>query len=175
MKVDSTKFLSVAVLLLISTLGVNGGTSTEPAIVKDVSFDNHGDFLEARITATGESRYSYFELSEPHRLVVDFHGIQNTIRFREKRVDAGGVERVRTSLFSDTTRTTTRIVFDLNKDAPFRLIDDGGGIVRIVFGQTARAPRNQTAGPAIAMEPGNYPSASATRALKLAAVWVMPE
>jgi type IV pilus assembly protein PilQ len=43
----------------------------------------------------------------------------------------------------------------LNKDVPYRVIEDGGGIVRIVVGDTARAPGNQTAGPAIV--PANAP------------------
>ena len=52
MRVDSGKFLSVGVLVLISTLAVNGATSKEAAIVKDVSFQNNGDILEAKITAS---------------------------------------------------------------------------------------------------------------------------
>src|SRR5437764_13102161 len=120
MKVDSRKFLSVGVLLMISTLAVNGATSIEASIVKDVSFNNDGGLLEAKISATDDSKYTYFELREPHRLVVDFHGIQNTIRFREKQIDFAGVERVRTSFFSDQNRKCSRIVFDLTKDAPYR-------------------------------------------------------
>jgi len=126
MRVDSRKFLSVGVLLLILTLAVHGATSKEPTIVKDVSFSNSGDSLEAKITAGEDSKFTYFELSDPHRLVVDFHGIQNTISFKEKRIGAAGVERVRTSFFSDRQRKATRIVFDLSKDAPYRVIEDGG-------------------------------------------------
>jgi len=137
----------VGVLLLISTLVVNGAASKEPAIVKDVSFSNNGDSLEAKIIASSDSKFTYFELRSPHRLVIDFHGIQNTISFKEKQIDAVGVERVRTSMFSDRNRKATRIVFDLKKDAPYRVIEDGAGIVRIVFGETVRAPENQTAGP----------------------------
>ena len=133
----------------MSTLAVNGATSREMANVKDVSFSNQGDSLEARIIATEDSKYTHFELSDPRRLVVDFHGIQNAVTFKEKRIDSEGVERVRASFFSDQTRSATRIVFDLAKDVRYRIIDDGGGIVRVVFGETARAPRNQTAGPVI--------------------------
>jgi type IV pilus assembly protein PilQ len=117
--------------------------------VKDVSFSNNGDSLEAKITASDDTKFTYFELKNPHRLVIDFHGIQNTISFKEKQIDAAGVDRVRTSLFSDRNRKATRIVFDLKKDAPFRVIEDAAGIVRVVFGETVRAPENQTAGPAI--------------------------
>ena len=105
MRVDSVKFLSVGVLLLISTLALNGAASKEAVIVKDVSFNHDGESLEVKITATDESKYTYFELNRPHRLVVDFHGIQNTIRFKEKKIETAGVERVRTSFFSDVVRT----------------------------------------------------------------------
>jgi type IV pilus assembly protein PilQ len=149
MRVDSRKLLAVGVLVLISTLAVNGAASKEPAIVKDVSFSNNGDSLEAKIIASEDSKFTYFELAEPHRLVVDFHGMHNTISFKEKQINAAGVERVRTSLFSDRNRKATRIVFDLKRDVPYRVIEDGEGVVRIVFGRTAKAPANQTAGPAI--------------------------
>jgi type IV pilus assembly protein PilQ len=151
MRFDSGKFLPVGVLLLISTLAVNGAASRETAIVKDVSFTNNGESLEARIIATDESKYTHFELDHPHRLVVDFHGIQNTISFREKKIDAAGLQRVRTSFFSDKSRNATRIVFDLADDAMYRLIDEGGGSVRIVFGPAVHAPLNQVAGPPVAI------------------------
>ena len=117
MRVDSVKFLSVGVLLLISTLILNGAASTEAVIVKDVSFSHDGESLEVKISATDESKYTYFELNHPHRLVVDFHGIQNTISFKEKKIEAAGLASVRTSFFSDKTRKATRIVFDLAQDA----------------------------------------------------------
>jgi type IV pilus assembly protein PilQ len=169
MRVDSRKFLPVGVLLFIATLAVQGATSKEATIIKDVSFSHTEDSLEAKITAGGESKYTYFELKNPHRLVIDFHGIQNAIHFKEKTIGTAGVERVRTSLFSDKTRKATRIVFDLSKDVPYRVIDDGAGIVRIVFGETARAPQNQTAGPAIVPEAKSV-SGAASPALKLASL-----
>lgn len=155
MKVDSRKFLSVGVLVLISTLAVNGATARETATVKDVSFNTNEDSLEVKITTTQETRFTYFELNRPHRLVVDFHGIQNNIGFREKRITSSGVERVRTSYFESRKRKATRIVFDLAADAPYRVLDDGGGVVRVVFGDTARAPLNLTDGPPVVPEPAN--------------------
>ena len=164
MRVEVRKFLSVAVLLLISTLAVNGASSIDTAVVRDVSFSANGDSLEFKITASKDSKFTYFELQSPHRLVIDFHGNQNNIGFKEKRIDSTGVERVRTSFFSDQTREATRIVFDLAEKTPYRVLEDGGGIVRIVFGVTARAPSNLTAGPAMIPEP------AATSVTKLPAV-----
>jgi type IV pilus assembly protein PilQ len=153
MRVDSRKFLSVGVLLLISTLAVNGAAARENAIVKDVSFNISGDSLEVKITTTQDTKFTYFELNGPHRLVVDFHGIQNNIGFKEKRIGSAGVERVRTSFFDTKNRKATRIVFDLTDNAPFRVLEDGSGIVRVVFGETSRAPLNLTAGPPVVPEP----------------------
>jgi type IV pilus assembly protein PilQ len=153
MRVDSGKFLSVGVLLLISTLAVNGASSRETGIVKDVSVNTTADSVEVKITATEEAKFTYFALSNPHRLVVDFHGIQNTIGFKEKLIESAGVERIRTSFFSDDKRKATRIVFDLSDGVPYRVLEDGGGVVRLVFGNSVRAPLNQTAGPVFVPEP----------------------
>jgi type IV pilus assembly protein PilQ len=153
MRVEVRKFLSVWLLLLIATLAVNGATSIDTAVVKDVSVSANGESLEFKIAASQDSKFTYFELQSPHRLVIDFHGNQNNIGFKEKRIDSAGVERVRTSFFSDQTRKATRIVFDLAEKTPYRVLEDGGGIVRIVFGETARAPWNLTAGPAMIPEP----------------------
>jgi len=87
MRVDSGKFASVGVLLLISTLAVNGAASKDSVIVKDVSFNSNGESLEVKITASDETKYTHFVLDHPRRLVVDFHGIQNTISFKEKKID----------------------------------------------------------------------------------------
>jgi type IV pilus assembly protein PilQ len=154
MRVDSRKFLSVGVLVLISTLAVNGATARENAAVKDISFTTVGESLEVKITTPAETKFTYFELNGPHRLVVDFHGIQNNIGFKEKQVANAGVTRVRTASFESKNRKATRIVFDLNANAPYRVIDDGSGVVRVVFGTTARAPLNLTAGPPVVPQPG---------------------
>src|SRR5215470_13525295 len=175
MRIDSRKLISVGMMLFILTLAVHGATSKVATIIKDVSFSNTGDSLEAKITAGEGAKYTYFELKQPHRLVVDFHGIQNTIRFKERHIGAAGVERVRTSFYSDGARQATRIVFDLSQDVPYRVMDEAGA-VRIVFGNTARAPQNQTAGPVVVPEPVSYTvSAVASPALKLASVLPQPE
>ena len=64
--------------------------------------------------------------------MVDFHGIQNGIGFKEKPIEAAGVERVRTSYFSDKSRNATRIVFDILEQVSYQVVDDGNG-VRVVF------------------------------------------
>jgi type IV pilus assembly protein PilQ len=156
---DSRKLLAVSVLLLVSTLAVHGATSKETAVVKDVSFNPNGSSLEVTIATSERPQYTYFELSDPPRLVIDFHGNRNGIGFREKEVDKAGVERVRTSFFTDKTRRATRIVFDLTGDVHYSVTDDGDSNVRVTFGQRQgegqrtkraeppRAPLSLIAGP----------------------------
>lgn len=159
---DSRKCVAVGVLLLLSTLVVNGASTREIAAVKDVSFRSDGQSLEVKISAAGEIEYTYFELQSPRRLVVDFHGLENQIGFREKQVESVGVERVRTSVFTDNKRRATRVVFDLTGKVPYEVSDDGA-VVRVVFNPAAAtqktavedkadagAPVNLVAGPAVA-------------------------
>jgi type IV pilus assembly protein PilQ len=169
MRVDSRKFLSVGVLLLISTLAVNGASSREAAFVKDVSITATDGSLEVKIAVTADSKFSYFELSDPHRLVVDFRGMQNAIHFKEKQIGTAGVERIRTSFFKDKSREATRLVFDLTGSVPYRVLEDGDGLVRVVLGETAKAPANLTAGPPVVAQPLS-PSASRLPNVQLASV-----
>jgi type IV pilus assembly protein PilQ len=122
--------------------------------VKDVAFTSSGRSLEAKITSSESPRFTYFELDGPHRLVVDFHGLKNGIAFTQRNIAASGVTRVRTSYFTSLERSATRIVFDLDKSVNYRVIDDGAGVVRVVFDNvdvepiTIQAPINLIAGPA---------------------------
>jgi type IV pilus assembly protein PilQ len=148
------KFLVVFALVLALTLVVQAASSKD-AIVKDVAFSSTGRSLEARITASESARFTYFELDGPHRLVVDFHGLKNGISFSQKNIAAAGVTRVRTSYFTAPDRTATRIVFDLDKTVNYRVIDDGAGVVRVLFAGPAYedgpapAPANLIAGPPV--------------------------
>ncbi|MBI4474301.1 MAG: type IV pilus secretin PilQ [Acidobacteria bacterium] len=148
---DSRKFLLVGMLLLVSTLGVNGASpfrsSQGTPVVKDVSFNTTGEVLEVKITATEGAKFTYFELTSPPRLVVDFPGIQNELGFKEREIEHNAVARIRASLFKDRKRQATRIVFDLKENVPYDVVDDGNGIVRVTFGMTRPAPMNLTAGP----------------------------
>jgi type IV pilus assembly protein PilQ len=129
------KLRIMGVLVLALTLGIQAASSKETAAVKDVSLNSVGMSLEARITTTESAKFTYFELEGPHRLVVDFHGLKNGIGFSQKSIQAVGVERVRTSYFKTNDRAATRIVFDIDKNVNYRVIDDGDGIVRILFSE----------------------------------------
>src|SRR6266516_2101906 len=137
---DSRKCLAICTLLLATALAVHGASPKSAAVVKDVSLNRSGQSLEVKITATEETKFTYFELSKPHRLVVAFPGIQNSIGFKEKHVDASGVERIRTSLFTNGDVQATRVVFDLTERARYRLTNEGAGVVRVQFDGDAENP-----------------------------------
>src|SRR5262245_35967938 len=128
------KWLALATLLFGATLAIQAASSKASAVVKDVAFNRSGQTLEVRITATEATKFNYFELSSPRRLVVDFPGIQNGIGFKQKDVGASGVERIRTSLFTNGDRTATRVVFDLAAGVPYKVTDEGEGHIRVLFG-----------------------------------------
>jgi type IV pilus assembly protein PilQ len=149
------KFLVMFVFAVALTLVVQAA-SPKDAFVKDVAFSAAGRSLEARITASESARFTYFELDGPHRLVVDFHGLKNGISFTQKDIEAAGVTRVRTSYFTAPDRAATRIVFDLDQSVNYRVIDDGDGVVRVVFvnpdgllAEPGRVPANLIAGPPV--------------------------
>ena len=150
---DFRKFTITFVFVAALTLVVQAGSSTD-AIVKDVAFSSSGRSLEAKITSSESPRFTYFELDGPHRLVVDFHGLKNGIAFTQRNVAASGVTRVRTSYFTSPDRSATRIVFDLDKSVNYRVIDEGAGVVRVVFENvnaepiSIQAPINLVVGPA---------------------------
>src|SRR5262245_12280774 len=128
---DFRKVSIIFVLAVALSLAV--AASPKEAFVKDVAFSASGRSLEAKITSTESAKFTYFELDGPHRLVVDFHGLKNGVGFSQKTIQAVGVERVRTSYFTAADRTATRIVFDIERNVNYRVIDDGDGIVRIMF------------------------------------------
>jgi len=157
---DLRKFMVMFALVVALTLVVQAA-SPKDAFVQDVALSSAGRFLEARITASESARFTYFELDGPHRLVVDFHGLKNNIAFTQKNIESAGVTRVRTSYFTAPDRTATRIVFDLDKTVDYRVIDDGAGVVRVVFDRpeagTIQVPSNLIAGPPVLPKPEEAP------------------
>jgi len=132
----------LAFTLVVQAVGPEAGPKETTLVkaVKDVAIKPIGDSMEARITTTGTARFTYFELTGPRRLVVDFHDLQNAVSFKEKLVSVAGVERVRAGLFQDKDRSVTRIVFDLTRDAQYQIVDDKTEMVLIVFGHPSSAP-----------------------------------
>lgn len=143
---DRRKFLAIALLMIPVTFAVVGASPKTLPSVRDINVSSNGNSVEVRILTDSLVRYTYFELSSPRRLVVDFHGSQSGLEFREREVATAGVDRIRTSAFTSRDRKATRVVFDLGRDVPYR-ISDGEGAVTVTFGneEPATAPANLTA------------------------------
>jgi type IV pilus assembly protein PilQ len=178
---DFRKFLVFGVLVLILTLAVQAASPKEAATVKDVAVTSSGPALEAKITASEAARFTYFELEGPRRLVVDFHGLQNGVAFTQKTVQLAGLERIRTSYFSTEARKATRIVFDLAGGVNYQVVDDGAGVVRVVFGDPGKivpvenVPVNLVAGPPVLVkEEQTSPGLSRASLAALATIQLAP-
>ena len=169
---DFRKLLVFGVIVIALTLAVQAASPKDAAMVKDIAVTSSGQALEAKITTTETVRFTYFELEKPRRLVVDFHGLKNGVGFTQKKVDTAGVEKIRTSYFSTPDRTATRIVFDLVAGVNYQVVDDGAGVVRVLFGDSKpQAPAadhvssNLVAGPAVVVKEEEAPAVAARASL----------
>jgi len=144
---DSRKALPFGVLVLAFTFVIQAVAPTGSPAVKELVMTPGENSVEAQITTTAPAKYTYFELTGPRRLVMDFHDVQNDLAFKEKQVFVAGVERIRAGMFQDKDRSATRIVFDLDDAARYRILDDKSGLLRIVFAQNnpANSPLNPVA------------------------------
>ena len=177
MRLDFRKCSMMFVLAVALSLAV--AASPKEAFVKDVAFSASGRSLEAKITTSESAKFTYFELNGPHRLVVDFHGLRNGIAFTQKNIAAAGVTRVRTSYFTAPDRSATRIVFDMDNTVNYRVIDDGEGVVRVMFDAEGgfepleiQTPVNLIAGPPVLTKPETVPALPKVRLESLSTVKV---
>ena len=112
--------------------------------------------LAITIAADGVLSYEDFYLANPVRLVVDFSGV-NAAR-QSVPVDKGAVKRVRLAQFSTGDPRVARMVVDLDRRTPYRIVDASDG-VKILFDQTGAARPVATPEPLAAMRPAVEPAA----------------
>jgi type IV pilus secretin PilQ/predicted competence protein len=168
---DFKRLLVFGVLVVLLTLVVQAASPKDAAMVKDLAVTSSGETLEAKITSSETARFTYFELDAPRRLVVDFHGLKNGINFTQKKVETAGVAKIRTSYFSTPARKATRIVFDLAAGVNYQVVDDGGGVVRVLVGDPKlhvpvadQIPSNLLAGQPVFVTTEEETTAALTRA-----------
>jgi type IV pilus assembly protein PilQ len=137
------------------TLAIQAASPKDTAIVSALELNSGSQSLEAKITMAEKSRYTYFELDSPRRLVVDFHGLKNGLNFTRKKVGAAGVEQIRTSFFDSKGRKATRVVFDLDPGVNYLVASDGDGVVRVVFGELTAPVPTAPATPGVATASNN--------------------
>ena len=92
--------------------------------------------LAFTVKADGRLQYRDFLLAGPDRLVVDFADVTRALeRQGRSRSEQDPVRKVRLGQFSAAAPKVARLVLDLSKKAPYRIIDGSDG-VRIVFGDS---------------------------------------
>jgi type IV pilus secretin PilQ/predicted competence protein len=110
-----------------------------------VTRDDVPDRLAFTVKADGRLEYRDFTLPNPDRVVVDFANVQARAGMRSMDVGEDPVRKVRLGQFSAASPKVARLVVDLTKPTPYRIIDGKDGI-RLVFGDAtaqaapARAP-----------------------------------
>ena len=154
---DLRKFMVMFALVVALTFVVQAA-SPKDAFVQDVALSSTGRFLEARITASESARFTYFELDGPHRLLLSIFTASKIISLSRRRtLNLLGLPAFGQVIRMAPDRTATRIVFDLDKTVDYRVIDDGAGVVRVVFdgpeADTIQVPSNLIAGPPVFPKP----------------------
>jgi type IV pilus assembly protein PilQ len=117
----------------------------------------------------GALQYESFMLSNPARLVVDLKQANN--QFRQPRLSASGplLSAVRVAQFKTGAQPVSRVVFDLQRPAPFQVIP-AGRTLEVVLGEAAAhapAPVAPKPEPLLAAaEPVAAPAAQEPQALE---------
>jgi type IV pilus assembly protein PilQ len=173
MTVFTRATVKASLVLLLSTVAL-GESSQSPVTVETLEMNPTPKGVEFTVRSTGKVRYSYFKLEGP-RLVVDFHKASNGLGILRKKVGQAGVAQVRTSSFTDPDRDVTRVVFDLEHEVPFEIVDHGSGEVLVRFASEAAASFELPAVPREAPEvgvtlPTLSPNVDASDAKRVAAV-----
>ncbi|HXY39660.1 MAG TPA: type IV pilus secretin PilQ [Vicinamibacteria bacterium] len=101
-----------------------------------VTRDQSDGMLAFTVRADGRLQYRDFLLPNPDRLVVDFPDVTARASVRALDVAQDPVRKVRLGQFSAAAPRVARLVVDLSRKSPYRIIDGSDG-VRIVFGESA--------------------------------------
>ncbi len=123
-----------------------------------VSRDELEGLLAFTVKADGRLQYRDFLLPAPDRLVVDFSDVTARATVRTLEVGQDPVRKVRLGQFSAVAPKVARLVLDLSRKAPYRIIDGSDG-VRIVFGESAATEAAGDHAPLAALrsaEPGAF-------------------
>jgi type IV pilus assembly protein PilQ len=106
--------------------------------LKKIETVGHGDSLEVQLAGDGDITYKSFRLVNPARVVIDLAGVRNTVAQKTLSVSDASVTRVRVGQFKDAPDPITRVVFEIDEKATYR-IDKDGSRLRVTFGGAAPA------------------------------------
>jgi type IV pilus secretin PilQ/predicted competence protein len=132
------------------------GKRKPASALKGVTQREEDGQLAITIAADGTLAYEDFYLANPVRLVVDFSGV-NAVR-QNVAVEKGAVRRIRLAQFSTGDPRVARMVVDLDRRMPYRIVEASDG-VKILLDQSGAGRPVATAEPLAAMRPAAEPAA----------------
>jgi len=101
--------------------------------ISEVSTSQEGKDLVVSVRSNCELSFQEFNLSNPSRLVVDFHNVENRASVLNYPIGAAGVKQLRVRQFQSTDPKIARLVFDLDKEEGAHEITADSQGTRIVF------------------------------------------
>ncbi|HEX9901366.1 MAG TPA: AMIN domain-containing protein [Acidobacteriota bacterium] len=124
--------LRLVFLLWAGLLGLTlaGSAAADSSRLVSVQPAIHSAELEVLIRLEGAFQYTFFELQDPLRLVMDFTPVQEVAASGVIPVQAFGVEKIRTG---QPQPGTARVVFEFGARTPFYLINKTPDGVQVLF------------------------------------------
>ncbi|MEJ2719743.1 MAG: AMIN domain-containing protein [bacterium] len=139
--VRKTMVATLLIGVLIASTAVQGETSKVSSLRVERDQSGSSSFI---ISKSGTMDLQDFTMEDPPRLVLDFVGATHELSTSEFEGDGDFVRKVRTSQFSDEPDLVTRIVFDLTKDADYKVVDQGELVTVRFFNKTStEEPKNR--------------------------------
>lgn len=104
--------------------------AASPAEMREVRIASEGTETEITVVVGGPATPRHMMLSNPPRLLLDIKGVNRGLARRHyDRIDRGGVLGIRSTRFRPGT---VRLIFDLEREAAYRVTADSGA-VRVTF------------------------------------------
>jgi type IV pilus assembly protein PilQ len=92
-----------------------------------------GAAMEVSIATDGDVTYNTFKLQKPARAVIDLDGVSDKLLKNIINVSDPVVKRIRVSQFKSAPQPVTRVVFDLDENATYRVTKIGDSL-HVTFG-----------------------------------------
>jgi len=130
------KRLAIAGALIVGLVAVAAVAGGEVVKLEAIALDNTATSSTYKIQHSGNADYQEYLLTNPPRLVVDLLGVTNSMGVASVKGDGKNVTLVRTSQFKGAPDLITRVVFDMKKDAKYKVRRNGDNIEVTFFGDT---------------------------------------
>lgn len=104
-------------------------------VLKEVRYEPQDGYEVVRLTVDGFSGYTYMELADPLRIVID---LKNTALSGKSNIQKAGGKLVNRVRYAQFTTTTTRVVLDMNDGYDFSIETTDTGLA--VYVEEKKSP-----------------------------------